>query len=187
MNKQYLVIYDNIILYEILIEIRDQFKFSILKLNKQEIIKSNIINNLNYLILSPKKILNFKNQVIINKLPISIFKLVEKINIEFLKLNFNAQSNVKIGKYIIDINSRELIKDHLNLKLTEKEINSIVYLFNSKKPVKAQELQAKVWGYQSDLETHTVETHIYRLRKKIIDIFNDTSFLESLKNGYQIK
>jgi len=187
MNKQYLVIYDNIILYEILIEIRDQFKFSILKLNKQEIIKSNIINNLNYLILSPKKILNFKNQVIINKLPISIFKLVEKINIEFLKLNFNVQSNVKIGKYIIDINSRELIKDHLNLKLTEKEINSIVYLFNSKKPVKAQELQAKVWGYQSDLETHTVETHIYRLRKKIIDIFNDTSFLVSLKNGYQIK
>ena len=187
MNKQYLVIHENIILYEILIEIRDQFKFSILKLNKQEIVKSNIINNLNYLILSPKKILNLKNQIIINKLPISILKLVEKLNIEFIKLKFIAQSNVKIGKYIIDINSRELIKDQLNLKLTEKEINSIVYLFNSKRPVKAQELQVKVWGYQPDLETHTVETHIYRLRKKIIDIFNDTSFLESLKNGYQIK
>ena len=52
------------------------------------------------------------------------------------------------------------------LKLTEKEINSIIYLSKSKKPVKIQELQSNVWGYQSQLETHIVETHIYRLRKK---------------------
>ena len=73
------------------------------------------------------------------------------------------------------------------LKLTEKEINSIVYLFKIAKEVKIQELQTKVWGYQSQLETHTVETHIYRLRKKILTVFNDGNFIISKKNGYEIK
>ena len=73
------------------------------------------------------------------------------------------------------------------LKLTEKEINSIVYLSKIGKEVKIQELQAKVWGYQSQLETHTVETHIYRLRKKISKTFNDQDFIISKKNGYKIK
>ena len=72
------------------------------------------------------------------------------------------------------------------LKLTEKEINSIIYLFHVKKSVKVQELQLKVWGYQSALETHTVETHIYRLRKKILKKFNDTQFIKSTTSGYQI-
>jgi len=187
MNDQNIVVYENDTLYEILIEIADQFKFSIIKLNKKEISKSNISNNSNYLILTKKKILNLKNQIIISKLPISTFKLIEKLNIEFLKIKFDEQSEIKIGKYKINLNSREIMNDNLNLKLTEKEINSIIYLFNSKEPVKAQELQTKVWGYQSDLETHTVETHIYRLRKKIINIFGDNNFLISKKNGYQIR
>ena len=73
------------------------------------------------------------------------------------------------------------------LKLTEKEINTITYLSKSKKPVSIDELQAKVWSYQPDIETHTVETHIYRLRKKILKTFNDNEFIISKKNGYQIK
>ena len=73
------------------------------------------------------------------------------------------------------------------LKLTEKEINSILYLFKIEKEVKIQELQTEVWGYQSQLETHTVETHIYRLRKKISKTFNDEDFIISKKNGYKIK
>ena len=72
------------------------------------------------------------------------------------------------------------------LKLTEKEISSIIYLFKVKKPVKIQELQSKVWGYQSQLETHTVETHIYRLRKKILKVFNDNYFIISNNDGYEI-
>ena len=79
-----------------------------------------------------------------------------------------------------------LIKDN-KLKLTEKEINTITYLSKSDKPVSIDELQEKVWSYQSDIETHTVETHIYRLRKKILNTFNDKDFLISEKNGYQIK
>ena len=73
------------------------------------------------------------------------------------------------------------------LKLTEKEINTINYLSKSNKPVSIDELQEKVWSYQSDIETHTVETHIYRLRKKILNSFNDNEFIISKKNGYQIK
>ena len=79
------------------------------------------------------------------------------------------------------------MKSNVKLKLTEKEINTITYLFKSKKPISVDELQKNVWSYQSDIETHTVETHIYRLRKKFLNIFNDSEFITSEKNGYQIK
>ena len=80
-----------------------------------------------------------------------------------------------------------MLKNNIKLKLTEKEINTITYLSKSIKPVSINELQEKVWSYQSDIETHTVETHIYRLRKKILNTFNDNEFIISKKNGYQIK
>ena len=80
-----------------------------------------------------------------------------------------------------------MVANNIKLKLTEKEINTIIYLSKSNKPVKIDELQAKVWSYQSDIETHTVETHVYRLRKKISITFNDNEFIISKKNGYQIK
>ena len=88
---------------------------------------------------------------------------------------------------MLNMNSREMKNQNQHLKLTEKEINSIMYLFRLKRPVKVNELQAKVWGYQSELETHTVETHIYRLRKKILNKFNDNNFIKSTIDGYQIK
>ena len=91
---------------------------------------------------------------------------MEKINIEFLKIQFNSQSEVRVKNYTIDLNSREMLINNTKLKLTEKEINTITYLSKSEKPVSIDELQQKVWSYQSDIETHTVETHIYELRKK---------------------
>ena len=138
------------------------------------------------LILSKKKIPRISNLLLITESPIKITKLVEKINIEYLKQKFNQQSEIKIKKYIINLNSRELILGNNNLKLTEKETNIIIYLSKFSKPIKIDELQLKVWGYHSELETHTVETHIYRLRKKILNFFNDKSFIISKKNGYQI-
>ena len=120
-------------------------------------------------------------------MPIKIFKLVEKINIEFLRLQFNSQSQVRVNNYTINLNSREMSINDIKLKLTEKEINTISYLSKANKPVSIDELQKKVWSYQSDIETHTVETHIYRLRKKILNTFNDEEFIISQKNGYQIK
>ena len=141
----------------------------------------------NYLILTNKKNLDLHNLFILDNKPINIFKLIEKINIEFLKIQFNSQSQVKINKYTIDLNSREMAVNNIQLKLTEKEINTITYLSKLNRPVSIDELQENVWGYQSDIETHTVETHIYRLRKKILNTFNDSEFIISEKNGYQIK
>ena len=77
--------------------------------------------------------------------------------------------------------------ENRTIKLTEKEINSIIYLFKANKPIKVQELQEKVWGYHSGLDTHTVETHIYRLRKKILKMFGDKNFIFTSKQGYQLK
>ena len=94
---------------------------------------------------------------------------------------------MKVNNYSINLNSREMLINDTKLKLTEKEINTIIYLSKSNKPVNIDELQANVWSYQSDIETHTVETHIYRLRKKILNTFNDKEFIISKKNGYQIK
>ena len=186
MNNQILIIYENEILYDILYEIADEINFSILKLNKKNLSNLNSFKNRRSLLITKNKIPNFSNQIILDKLPLNIFKFVEKLNIEFLRDEFNKQSNIKIGNYTLDLNSREMIGPKGKLKLTEKEINSIRYLFKVRKPVKIQELQLKVWGYQSDLETHTVETHIYRLRKKILKKFNDTQFIKSTPNGYQI-
>ena len=133
-----------------------------------------------------KKNCNENHYIVLDKLPIRFSKLVENLNIKFLKNKFVRQSKIEIKNYSIDLNSREISLNDIRLKLTEKEINTIIYLSNKKKPVGIQELQTKVWGYQSGMETHTVETHIYRLRKKILKTFEDENFLVSKKNGYQI-
>ena len=80
-----------------------------------------------------------------------------------------------------------MLSKEIRLKLTEKEINTILYLSKISNPVNVDELQTNVWRYHSDIETHTVETHIYRLRKKIFKTFQDENFIISKKNGYQIK
>jgi len=187
MNTQNLIIYKFPELYHILKELCLDLNFNITFADNPNYLNEIIKNLNNHLILSNKKYLDIDNQFVLNNLPINIFRLVEKINIEFLKLQFNNQSEVKVKNYIIDLNSREMVINNNRLKLTEKEINTITYLSKSNYPVSINELQEMVWSYQSDLETHTVETHIYRLRKKILNKFNDNEFIISEKNGYQIK
>ena len=184
---QNLIIYKFNPLYHILDELSLDLNFKIFIANDENSL-NNLTKNLNnYLIISNKEYLNFRKQFVIENFPINIFKLLEKVNIEFLKTQFNSQSEVKIQKYTIDLNSREMVLKSIKLKLTEKEINTITYLSKSNKPVTVDELEESVWRYQSDIETHTVETHIYRLRKKISNAFNDNEFIISKKNGYQIK
>ena len=187
MSTQYLIIYKFNLLFQILEELDLDLNFKIKLVDSDNSLKDEVKNLNNYLIISNKSYLYISNQFVLDKKPIKIFKLVEKINIEFLKLQFNSQSEVKIKNYTIDLNSREMKTNNTKLKLTEKEINTINYLSKSYKPVSIDELQEKVWSYQSDIETHTVETHIYRLRKKILNSFNDHEFIISKKNGYQIK
>tara|TARA_Y100000591_G_scaffold146841_1_gene126127 strand:- start:247 stop:840 length:594 start_codon:yes stop_codon:yes gene_type:complete len=186
-RTQNLIIYKFTSLYHILEELSLDLNFKIFFADNKNSLNSKLKNLNNYLIISNKKYSDIDNQLVLGNSPIYISKLLEKINIEFLKLQFNSQSEVKVNNYIIDLNSREMLIDKTKLKLTEKEINTITYLSKSNKPVSIDELQEKVWSYQSDIETHTVETHIYRLRKKISNTFNDNEFIVSEKNGYQIK
>jgi len=187
MNVQNLIIYKFTPLYHILEELSLYLNFKICFIDSESSLNKEVKNHNNYLIISSKNYLDIENQFVLENKPIKIFKLIEKINIEFLKLQFNNQSQVKVKSYIIDLNSREMLIQNTKLKLTEKEINTIIYLSNSNQPVGIDELQKMVWSYQSDIETHTVETHIYRLRKKILNTFNDNEFIVSKKNGYQIK
>ena len=187
MSDQNLIIYKFNGLYQILEELGLDLNFKIFSVDDEESLNERIKKIHNYLIISNKKYPDIHNQFVLDYSPINIFKLVEKINIEFLKLQFNSQSKVTLKNYTIDLNSREMLKNNIKLKLTEKEINTITYLSKSEKPVSIDELQEKVWSYQSEIETHTVETHIYRLRKKISNTFNNKDFIISGKNGYQIK
>ena len=187
MIAQNLIIYKFNSLYHILEELGLDLNFKITFADTKDSLKDKVINHNNSLILTNRSHVDIGNHFVLDNSPINIFKLVEKINIEFLKLQFNNQSQMKVNNYTINLNSREMLKNNTKLKLTEKEINTINYLSKSNKPVSIDELQAKVWSYQSDIETHTVETHIYRLRKKILISFNDKEFIISKKNGYKIK
>ena len=187
MSVQNLIIYKFTPLYHILEELGSDLNFNIIFVDDENYLKDRIKYLDYYLVLSNKKYSDIENQFLLDNLPINIFKLIEKINIEFLKQQFNSQSELKINQYTIDLNSRELMLNDFKLKLTEKEINTIIYISKSNKPVSINELQEKVWSYQSDMETHTVETHVYRLRKKILGKFSDNQFIISKKDGYQIK
>ena len=187
MSIQNLIIYKFSSLYQILEEISSDLNFNITFVDNENSLNDKIKNFNHYLIASNKRYSNIDTQIVLDNLPINIFKLVEKINIKFLKQQFNNQSELQINKYKIDLNSRELLLKSSKLKLTEKEINTIIYISKSNNPVSIDELQEKVWSYQSDIETHTVETHIYRLRKKFLNAFNDNEFIISKKDGYQIK
>ena len=194
MNKQSIIIYDFEILFIILKEIKENLKFEIFNFKENDEI-SKLNNNTygNYLIVI-KSLSNFKNKDIekkklylIENLPIKIDKFIEKINIQLLKQKYNYQSEIRINKYKLNLNSREISLNKKLVKLTEREIDIILFLNENKKPINIDILQKEVWGYNSELETHTVETHIYRLRKKLKDKFNDEKFILSLKKGYQIK
>ena len=174
-------------LYQILDEISLELNFKIIFIDNEKELNEQSKNLNQCLILLNREHLNHDNQFILHETPISIFRLIEKINIEFLKKQFNNQAEFKVKSYTFDLNSREMIMNNIKLKLTEKEIGIITYLFKSIQPISINELQKKVWGYKSDIETHTVETHVYRLRKKILNTFNDNGFITSEKNGYQIK
>ena len=185
-------------LYKILNEIKENFSFEIsnfekiedflesLKQKKIDLDNSAILINENKMKFIQSKI-NKRNIFITSNFPIDIQKLVEKINIQLIKQKYNVQSNFNIKQYFLNINSRILSKENNNLKLTEKEIDIILFLYKNKKTTNISVLQKEVWGYSTDLETHTVETHIYRLRKKIKDSFKDENFILSQKEGYLIK
>ena len=181
-------------LYEILNEIKVNLPFKIIKFKNEEDFKKNldlytidslVISKTDYKLLLNNNITD-KNLLDFNDLPLSLKKLLELINIKLIKLKFNQQSKIIIKGYELNLNSKFFSKGGLSLKLTEKEIEIILYLNNKKIKHGVADLQKNIWSYSVDIETHTVETHIYRLRKKIVDLFKDEKFILSHKNGYFI-
>jgi len=183
------------LLYEILDEIKENLSYKIIKFeNEEDFKKATDLDLINCLVISKtsqKVLLNnnitYKNILDFNNFPLPLKKLLELINIKLIKLRFNHQSKITIKEYELNLNSKVLSKDNLNLKLTEKEIEIILYLNNTKIKHDVVDLQKNIWGYSINTETHTVETHIYRLRKKFFNSFKDKNFITTEKNGYQIK
>jgi hypothetical protein len=195
MIKQNIFIINFNSLYEILDEIKENLSFKIIKFKNEDdfinnydfdIINSLIISKTNQKLALNKNITD-KNFLRVNEFPLSLNKLLELINIQLIKLKFNHQSKININNYELNLNSKSFSKDDLALRLTEKEIEIILYLAETKTKHDVSDLQKNIWGYSADMETHTVETHIYRLRKKISNKFNDENFILSHQNGYFIK
>ena len=215
MNKQTINIVGVHTLYNIFEEIKDNLSFNVVNFDKEDnflkLYRENKIDIANSLILTKAEnkdlfvkknnidkqniflFYNKDNNYDINleynllKYPIEIYSLIEKINIQLIKQKYNYQSKIKLNDYYLDLNSRNIAKKDKSLKLTEREMDIILFLNDKKKPQKINILQSQVWEYSSDLETHTVETHIYRLRKKINNKFKDNKFIISTDEGYIIK
>jgi hypothetical protein len=182
MNFKTLLIYNSDNLFKILHEIRENFKFKVIEFHNKDI---QSYKSHDYLIVSTKNIKEMNNCLILDDLPKKISFIIEKINQSFLKKIYANQSHLKIKKYILNLNSRKIFLENKSLKLTEKEIDLLLFLnFNNRSILK--EIQKTVWKYASILETHTVETHIYRLRKKFLKNFNDNNFIKHDTEGYYL-
>ena len=208
MIKNSIIIFKYDSLYQIFTEIKNNFSFEIKNyssedLDNKDLSNSIILSKFSYKdFLFKKRNINEKKIIfllkknedssIFNKnqyifYPFYIYDLLEKINIELIKQKYNDQSSINILNYSLDLNSRIISKNESKIKLTEREVEIILFLNENNNPQKVNVLQNEVWGYSSELETHTVETHIYRLRKKIADTFKDKNFIISSDDGYLIK
>jgi len=186
------------VLYSILYEIKDLLKFNIYNypLTKDFVKEINngslevnsstiIIENKNHSLFLVQK-LNKKNILVFDRRPLKISYIIDEINTQLIKQKYKFQSKLMVKNYFLDLNSRAISNKFGELKLTEKEMDIILYLSEKKIPHSINKLQNDIWNQSSDLETHTVETHIYRLRKKINDKFNDKNFITSHDEGYLI-
>ena len=193
-QKLYIINLSNF--YDIINELKEHISYKILKFDNKEIFfdkyKSENISKENSILVVHEKEYNFfvrninEDQIIKFKPPVNIFTFIENLNVRFIQKKYQDQSNVNVKDFFLDINSRELKKGKSSLKLTERETDMILFLNNSNKPVNVETLEKEIWQHSSELETHTVETHIYRLRKKILTMFNDNNFIKSKKSGYYI-
>ena len=150
----------------------------------------NKINKPNIIIVNQAKIKNLKNDKIFNSeylsIPFKVNELISKITICFSKYSFEEKSVINILEYILDVNKREIIKDNKKLKLTEKEVDFLLYLKDNREPISREKILNNVWNYSFKTETHTVETHIHRLRKKFLDTFGEENIIKNNKKGYSL-
>ena len=196
MVNQKLYIINLLNFYNIISELKEHIGYELFKFDNKEIFydkyDSKTISTENSILIVHETDYNFfvkninEDQIIKFKPPVNIFTFIENLNVRFIQKKYQDQSNVNVKDFFLDINSRELKKGKSSLKLTERETDMILFLNNSKKPVNVETLEKEIWQHSSELETHTVETHIYRLRKKIKAEFGNDDLIKSNKNGYTI-
>ena len=192
MNKSAVYILNLEDLYNIIFEIKNFLNFDLLNFQDEKSLledrKKRVTKS--FIVVTKEKInndlINDNQIIIIENYPLNFLRLIEKIHANLLMQQYDYQSNITISKYKLNINSKLISFKDQNLKLTERETHIILFLKKQKQPININILQKEVWGYAEDLETHTVETHIYRLRKKFKKIFNDDAFIKSDKKGYFI-
>jgi len=142
----------------------------------------------------PKIFIQNKNQKktsknsfeLIFKLPMNIVQFNQLVIDLCKKYEFSKNSLIKIKDYILDKNERILKKGKKLLRITEKETHFIDMLNSYDKSLSKDYILENIWSYSSDTDTHTVETHIYRLRQKIKDSFGDNNFIKNTKDGYSL-
>ena len=200
-------IFDNKIFFEILSELRLFSKFKIKhyedlslcekdakKENQLVVFFTNLSNKIE--INNFPSILITKSSVPTNKfsgelreqlnMPFAILDFEKKVISLIAKNEFKKNSLINLSGYIIDKNERKIKKDNLELQLSEKEINFLILFTENKEPISKNLLLKNVWNYSAGSETHTVETHIHRLRKKILKKFDDRDFIKNNNKGYYI-
>ena len=119
-------------------------------------------------------------------MPFAILDFKKKIINAFAKNEFKKNSLIYLNNYIIDKNERKIKKNNLELQLSEKEISFLILFSKNKEPISRSLVLKNVWNYSSKSETHTVETHIHRLRKKFLEKFKDSNFIKNNDKGYYI-
>ena len=187
----------NILFFENLSDYLKNIKDNIIKdivvthlSNFESIEQSNFkIDNPIFYLTSKKNNIKIKTKLQRHELiyyPFNLKNFIEKINLVYIKSKFVINSKVELLNYTINLNTREIIEGQNSLKLTEREKNFLLFLKNSKKPQTISNILKSVWKYSKDVETHTVETHVHRLRKKFLDSFDDNYFIKNNKKGYFI-
>ena len=154
--------------------------------NSKKILNSNVKKPKILIQENNKKNLHQKMFSLVVKLPLDVVEFNQDIINLCKKFEFDNNSLIKIKDYFLDKNERVLKKEDIFLKITEKEIDFIEILHSSNKPLNRDFILKNIWNYSSDTDTHTVETHIYRLRQKIKNSFDDDNFIKNSKNGYYL-
>ena len=192
MSKSAIYIYNFKVLYNIINEIKNFFNFDLFNNESEQSIleEQKKRDDPGFIVITKDKLkiknINNKQIIMIENFPLNLLTLIEKINSNLLMQRYDFQSNIIISDYLLNLNSRIMTFKNNKLKLTEREIQIILFLKKQKQPININILQKEVWGYAEESETHTVETHIYRLRKKIKNSFYDRNFIKSSKKGYFI-
>ena len=180
-------------------ELRDYLKFNLLS-NKPnsnsdiiffhtEALKEKntkiILNNNNSIkICAGKKKDKITNYDAYLELPTTLKEINLLIERTAAKQKFNMNSSIQIKSYLLDKNEKKLSKLKDFVILTEKEILLLELFLQQQEPISKNKILSTVWNYSPDADTHTVETHIYRLRKKISEKFTDEKFILNNKEGY---